>query len=301
MPVLGIIACRALEDELAHVLSEDDGVRHIIIINSLDCFGLSGKLRSKNRPHLMAAWEDIPVVLSGICKTGPGTLTDMLKPLMDRFRLHGLFGKAEDEGSEIIVVVNVLKIALHIDNKLLRDEVCKNIGAMSKFSDSILLFYGRCGNALQDIEVPQGWHCPLSFLTDDSGERVDDCIAAALGGNKQYAEALSGHQGVGFFLTPVWASGLDYIDNEARRYAIEHHLKPKSFGDFLVELGYSKIAMLDTGLKFISDFEVESKVNWFAGLYKFEVIKLLGNAKVAERCYRHAKDSLRFESGKCEP
>lgn len=302
--MLGIIACRALEDELAHVLSEDDGVRHLILINNLDCCGLSRKLRSKNRPHLMVAWEDVPAMLSGKRKTGPGTLTGMLEPLRERFRLRGLLGKAEDEGSEIIIVVNVLKIALHIDNKLLRAEVYKNIETMSQFSDSILLFYGRCGNALQDIEVPleasAGRHCPLFFLTDDSGERVDDCIAAALGGNKQYAEALSSHQGVGFFLTPVWASGLDYIDSDAKRYAIEHHLKPKSFGDFLVELGYSKIAMLDTGLKFISDFEVESKINWFADLYKFEVIKLRGNAKVAERCYRHAKDSIRLDTCECQ-
>jgi hypothetical protein len=297
MPVLGIIACRALEDELAHVLSEDREVRHLIIINNLDCLGLSGKLRSKNRPHLLASWEDIPEMISSIRRTGPG----VLKPLLERFRLYGLLGKANAADEDIVIVVNVLKIALHIDNKLLRAEVCKNIDAMSQYSDGILLFYGRCGNALLDIEVPQGRHCPLSFLTDDSGERVDDCIAAAIGGNKQYAEALSSHQGVGFFLTPVWASGLDYIDNEARRYAIEHHWKPKSFGDYLVELGYSKIAWLDTGLKFISDYEVESKVNWFAGLYKFEIVKLHGNVKVAEHCYRQAKDSLRFEACKCEP
>jgi len=35
----------------------------------------------------------------------------------------------------------------------------------------------------------------------------------------------------------------------------------------LVELGYSKISRLDTGLKFISDFEVESTINGFASLY----------------------------------
>ncbi len=289
MPVLGIIACRALEDELAHVLSEDRGVRYLIIVNNQDCFGLSEKLRSQNRPHLLATWEDIPEMLNGIRKTRPG----MLKPLLDRLRLYSLFGKAEDADEEIIIVVNVLKIALHIDNKLLREEVCKNIDVMSQFSDGILLFYGRCGNALQDIEPPQGRHCPLSFLTDDLGERVDDCIAAALGGNKQYAEALSSHQGVGYFCTPMWASTLNYTDREVKRYAIEHHLKPKSFGDFLVELGYSKIAWLDTGLKFISDYEIESTINWFASLYHFEVVRLRGNVKVAEKCYRQAKDDMR--------
>lgn len=292
MPVLGIIACRALEDELAHVLSEDHEVRHLIIINNLDCFDLSKKLRSKKRPHLTAAWEDVPEMLSSIRRTGTGTLTGMLKPLLERFHLCGFLGKAEDSGEETAIVVNILKIALHIDNKLLRVEVCKNIEAMSQFSDSILLFYGRCGNALQDIEEPQGGNCPLFFLTDDSGEIVDDCIAAALGGNKQYAEALTIHQVVGYFCTPMWAANLGYTDREAKRYAIEHHLKPKSFGEFLVELGYSKIAILDTGLKFVSDFEIESTLNWFAGLYRFEVIRLRGNVEIAERCYKQAKGDV---------
>jgi hypothetical protein len=289
LPVLGIIACRALEDELAHVLSEDPDLRHLLIIDNLDCFDLSKKLRSRNRPHLMATWEDIPEMLSGIHRTGQG----VLKPLLDRSRLLcDILGKAEGAGEEIVVVVNVLKIALHIDNKILRDEVCKNIELMSRFSDGILLFYGRCGNALLDLEAPQGRHCPLFFLIDGSDERVDDCIAVALGGNRQYAEALSSHQGVGYFCTPMWASSLDYTDREVRRYNIEHHLKPKSFGDILVELGYSKIAMLDTGLRFISDFEVESTINGFAGLYNIEVVKLRGSVGIAERCYRQAKDDM---------
>lgn len=146
-------------------------------------------------------------------------------------------------------------------------------------------------NALQDIEEPQSGNCPLFFLTDNSGEIVDDCIAAALGGNKQYAEALTIHQGVGYFCTPMWAANLGYTDREAKRYATEHHLKPKSFGDFLVEMGYSKIAILDTGLRFVGDFEVESTINWFACLYKFEVVKLRGSVEIAERCYKRAKNN----------
>ncbi|MCJ7445868.1 MAG: DUF1638 domain-containing protein [Methanotrichaceae archaeon] len=106
-----------------------------------------------------------------------------------------------------------------------------------QISDGILLFYRRCGNALQDIKVPLGQHCPLFFLTDDSVERADDCIAVALGGNKQYAEALNSHQGVGYFRTPMGASSLGHADREAKKYAIEHNLEPKIFGDILVEIG----------------------------------------------------------------
>ena len=278
-----------MEDELAHVLSDDHELRHLILINNLDCFDLSRKLRSKNRSHLLAAWEDIPEMLNGIRSKGQG----ILKPLLDRSRLLcGLLGKTKGDDEEITIVVNVLKIALHIDNKILKAEVCKNIECMSQYSDGLLLFYGLCGNALQDLEVPQGLHCPLFFLTDDSGKRVDDCIATALGGNNQYAEALSSHPGVGYYCTPMWVSYLDYYDREASRYAIEHHWKPKSFGDMLIELGFSKIARLDTGLKFISDFEVESKINDFASSYNLGVVELRGNIKIAERCYRQAKDDV---------
>jgi hypothetical protein len=289
MAVLGIIACRALEDELAHVISDDSRLRHLIIIDNSDSFDLSRKLRSKNRPHLMAAWKDIPEMLKGVHGARPG----MLKTLQGRSRiLSGLFGRSEDASEEVVIVVTMLKIALHIDNKLLRAEVCKNIECMSQFSDSILLFYGRCGNALQDIETPKEGNCPLFFLTDDSGERVDDCIAAALGGNNQYAETLSSHQGVGYFCTPMWASFLDYADREVKRYNIAHHLKPKSFGDVLVEIGYTKIARLDTGLNFTSDYQVESTINWFASQYNLEVVRLRGSVEIAERCYRQAKDSM---------
>ncbi len=286
--MLGIIACKALEDELAHVLSEDSELRHLILIDNTDCFDLSRKLRSKNCSHLLADWEDIPDVLKDF-EASPG----IFKPLLGRSRLLcGLLGKADNISDEISVVVNVLKIALHIDNKTLRDEVCKSVELMSQFSDSILLFYGRCGNALQDIEVSQDRDCSLLSLIDDSGEIADDCIAVALGGNKQYAEVLSSHQGVGYFCTPMWASNLGYADREAKRYAIEHHLKPKTFGDALVELGYSKIAILDTGLNFTSNFEVESIVNEFASIYRLKIVRLRGNAEIAERCYRHAKENM---------
>ncbi len=122
---------------------------------------------------------------------------------------------------------------------------------------------------------------------------MDDCIAAAVGGNKQYAELLSGHQGVGFFFTPMWTSFLDYIQRELKRYTDENRLKPIGFGDVLTGFRYSKIASLDTGLKFISDYEVEAKVNWIADLYGLEVVKLYGDAKIAERCYERAKEDLK--------
>lgn len=293
MPILSIIACRILEDELAHILSEDHELRHLILIDNPDSFGLSGKLRSRNRPHLLKAWEDIPEILNGINRDGHG----ILKPLLESSRLLcNLLRKGEGSGEEMIVVVDVLKMALHTDGKILREEVCNQIERMSQFSDGILLFYGLCGNALHGLDDQQNERCPLFFLTDDSGERADDCIAAALGGNRQYAEALSSYPGVGIFFTPMWAVNCGEMDKEARRSS-----KSKGLGEMLIDLGYSKIARLDTGLKFISDFEVESKINGFASSYNLEVVKLRGSAKIAESCYRQAKDEVRPSACRSKP
>jgi hypothetical protein len=60
----------------------------------------------------------------------------------------------------------------------------------------------------------------------------------------------------------------------------------------LKDLGYSKVARLDTGLEFISDFEIESKINDFARLYNLEIIHLHGGTEVVERCYRQARENL---------
>ena len=60
----------------------------------------------------------------------------------------------------------------------------------------------------------------------------------------------------------------------------------------LTELGYSKVANLDTGLGFISDFIVMSKISDFAEENRLEIIHLKGSSKLAERCYCQAKENL---------
>jgi hypothetical protein len=68
LPVLGIIACGMLEDELAHVLCSDSGVRHLLLIDSPEILGLARKLRSRNRSHLIVSQEAVPDLLADIMK-----------------------------------------------------------------------------------------------------------------------------------------------------------------------------------------------------------------------------------------
>ncbi len=46
MPVLSIIACDMLEDELAYVLSKDSELEQLILVEKMECFGLQRKLKS---------------------------------------------------------------------------------------------------------------------------------------------------------------------------------------------------------------------------------------------------------------
>jgi hypothetical protein len=286
VPVLSIIACRILEDELTRVLSLDHMLRHLFLVDNLDGMELSRKLRAQNRAHLLVAREEIPDRIKELQKDNNSG--KIIRPLLNRF--HFIRGRASGNtsGQEFVVVVNVLKMALHSDGKLLKDEVYGNIRDMSTFSDGILLFYGLCGNYLGNIGNDlKDLGCPIYFLVDRDGKRVDDCIAVALGGNKQYEETLSRFPGVGVFFTPMWAFNWRDIDKEVGKSS-----KSQSLGSMLNSLGYKRVAKLDTGLHYISDFEIESKIGEFSSSYGLEIVGLRGNTEIVDRCYQQAKDRI---------
>jgi hypothetical protein len=286
---LGIVACGMLEDELAHVLSIDDCLKHLILIDSSEIQGLKVKLDTRNRSHLVMSRESVHEHLEGIRKR---------KKRSNRFSVairnkigFSFFSSVRSSGgAEAVVVVDLLRKALHSDEKLLKEEVYRSIRRMAEISDGILLFFGLCGNALADIADDfRQLACPLYFLADVDGKRIDDCIAVALGGNKEYARVLNSYPGVGIYFTPMWAYHWQGIDREARKSSAS---RSRGLGSMLRDLGYSKVARLDTGLEFISDFEVESKINDFAEGHKLEVIHIDGGPELAERCYRQARENL---------
>jgi hypothetical protein len=282
VPVLSIIACRILEDELTRVLSLDRKLRHLILVDNTDGDGLSGKLRAEGRPHLVISRKEIPDLIENLQN---GNSNGFLKPLLNRFRFKV---SKNHRAQDLIVIVNVLKMALHSDSKVLREEVYRNISDMSGLSDGILLFYGLCGNSLANIGNDLGdLGCPIYFLTDAGEKRVDDCISVALGGNKQYEETLRKFPAVGIYFTPMWAFNLKEMDKEVGKSS-----KSLSLGSTLNNLGYKKVAKLDTGLHYIRDFEVDSRIGDFADSYNLEVVSLRASSDIAEKCYKKARDSV---------
>jgi hypothetical protein len=269
MPVLSIVACRMLEDELVHLLSADGEVRELLLVDGRECLSLSGKLRAQHRPHL----------LLGLDKIAQHLLEWQSRP-------SGIFSRSPHrKAAELAVVVSPLRLGLHSDLEQLKAAVYDNIRSLAAFSDGILIFYGKCGNALADLEHDlSDLACPIYFLTEESGERIDDCIALALGGNKNYDRTLAEHQDVALFMTPMWASNWKAMGEEA---ASGQRL---DLGAMLKGTGMKKVARIDTGLCFEPGF-IE-KVDGFAREFGLERIELPGGTAVAKGGYERAKSRL---------
>jgi len=276
MPVLSIIACRMLEDELVHLLSTDREVHELLLVDGRERLSLSAKLRAQNRPHL----------LLGLDRIAPHLTERQSRP-------HGIFSRrSAHPAADHVVVVSSLRLGLHSDLELLKAAVYDNIRRLSAFSDGILIFYGKCGNALADLE--HNLSCPLYLLTDVQGERIDDCIALALGGNENYDKTLAEHQDVALFMTPMWACNWRAMGQEDAASG-----KRLDLGTMLKGTGMKKVARIDTGLCFEPGFR--ENVDGFAREFGLQRIELPGGTAVARGCYERAKSSLAARPGSARP
>ena len=279
MPVLSIVVCRMLEDEVAHLLSADEQIRELILVDGIEIIRLSAKLKALGRPHILLGLPQIARNLgqkSWISNLQPG----LFSRWMARLRPSRL-GK-----SNLVVVVSPLRIGLHVSLEHLRTAVYKEIRQLAVFSDGILIFYGRCGNSLTDVEKDLfDLPCPLYFLNDEQGERIDDCIAAALGGNEIYSRTLAEHQDVAVFMTPMWAANWKAMGQEEATYSRKRDMQSMLKGS-----GLTKVARIDTGLSLEKGFD--ENVQDFALQFGLKKIQLEGGTAVAERSYQQAKRQL---------
>ncbi len=252
MTVMGIIGCRIFEDEIVQVLTNDPETERIYLVKNEENIGLLHKLKSQGLD---------PVVL----------------PFYE-LRTHL---KQRDEFS---VIVQLQEIGLHTEPSRLKSKTYTNLNLMSSFADGILLFYGLCGHAFSRMQKDCAYiGCSLKLLQDRSeGEPVrplEDCIAAALGGNSRYREILKNHRDT-FFLTPMWAG------NWKKAFRVEDESIPgfEFTPENMRELGYRKVAKIDTGLSYEPDFE--KKIEEFALKFGVEVIELKGSTEIAQKSYR---------------
>ena len=281
MPVLSIIACRMLEDELVHVLSKDRELQQLIVVENRDISGFLRKLKSKNCSPRTVFLDRIPVLLKGGSSPDFKTFAKFLSLFPFFKRIHK---KKIREEKKVSVVVNLLRLGLHADLELLKAEVYRNIREMAPFSDRILIFYGTCGNTFGKLEEDfVGLGCPLFFLKEKNGETIEDCISLALGGNEAYSRAMIEFRGMGtIYLTPMWASSWKRLGNEAGSQDFNN--------SYLKNPLYCLAAKIDNGL--VDNLEFNENVQEFACTFGMKVMNLKGSAEIAEQSYLNARNSV---------
>ena len=257
-----------LEDELTSILADED-IMQLIIVDSTEELELARKLRSQNRPFLVADFSGAAALAA---KGRQIAHTSEHSTHGRGFFNHFLHRRSV---GDLVVVVKVLRLGLHVDSNLLKQEVYRQIERMASFSDGIFVLYGIC-DALRTLEQDfNGSACPLFFLADDDGKTVDDCIALALGGNQPYGDVLTNDKDIVLFFTPMWAAHWQDLPDD---YSLLKHVR------------FKKIAKVDTGLSYEPDFE--ANVDKCARRFHLHPVPLKGSTAVIHRSYQRAKNEV---------
>jgi hypothetical protein len=283
MPVLSIIACGMLEDELVYVLSKDKGAMRLILVENRQQFRFFRKLKSKNCQARIFPLDRAPFFLRQMNSPVSIKIPNILLKFPFFGKIHE--NMQEKKRETIIVVVNILRLGLHIDCDLLKSEIYRNIKEMANFSDGILIFYGNCGRSLKSLEADfRDFDCSLYFLKDEKGDIVDDCISVALGGNDTYAEVMQSGNGTGmFYLTPMWASSWK-------------EMKKESVGTSDVDESFLKNPLYKKVVKISNEIsrgeEFDKNVLSFARNFDMSIVEMEANMEIAWKSYLDARNSI---------
>lgn len=290
MPVLSIISCEMLEDELVYVLSKDHDLNQLIVVENRQSFRLVRKLKSKNcQPRLFPLDR-----LSSFLKEANSPVSvDILKLFLKSPFFEKIHRNIREKNREkATVVVNTLRLGLHADCELLRSEIYQNIRKMAAFSDGILIFYGNCGHSLKNTEADfKGLHCSLYFLKDENGEIVDDCISAALGGNDNYAEVMRSGNGTGMiYLTPMWASSWKEMRMES------NDISDVNMG--FLKRHYKKVVKISNEISIGSEFD--KNVLNYARNFDMNIVEMKGSMEIVRKSYLSAKSGVCKKTGRAQ-
>jgi hypothetical protein len=262
MPVLSILGCKILQDEIIWLITNDSQIKRILIVANGNISEFTEKLDEQHICFNIVPFEKLPQVLSNVNR------------------------------DELTVVVNLVELGLHAVPKILKSEVYQNIREMMPFSNGLLIFYGLCGNVLGNVEEDfclEKDGCTVRILRDD--ERVvDDCIGATVGGGANYLKLLKTHsKEPSFFFTPMYASSWRELLNINKLHSNpEKALKmAKKINDLA---GYSRVAKVNTGLTYVKD--IDAKIEEYAKLFGYSTFEISGNQEIFKKCYLSIKDEI---------
>jgi hypothetical protein len=266
MPLLTILSCKILQDEIVHILENDSSVDEILVVGNGQEDDFSSKLRKAGLQFRLLS---------------PGKL----RSDTESYR---------NDNEKFTVMIYMVELALHEFPKILKTEIYKLVDELSKCSDAILMFYGLCGNVFDKIEsdfVHLEETCPVRILRDDT-RTVDDCVGATLGGCNEYLATLKQFSEHGTFLfTPMYAHAwreIMRVDPEKPEKSIKMLKKVNEV------TGYKRVAKIKTGLTYTENFD--EKVDEFAEIFDFEVLEIEGGQSLFEKCYLDIKEEVLCKS-----
>ncbi len=164
MPLLTILSCKILQDEVVHILENDSSVNEALVVANGQEDDFTSKLQKVGISYWLLSADKLPVD------------TETYK----------------NDSHSYTVMVYMVELALHELPKTLKTEVYKLLEKLSKYSSGILLFYGLCGNVFDKIKTDFEHlekSCPVRILQDDT-RTVDDCVGVTLGGCSEYLSTL---------------------------------------------------------------------------------------------------------------
>ena len=260
---LGIVGCQVLEDEIAYIAGNDPETRTIVVVDDSKAGTLVSKIkRVAPDKNVIAASE---AELAAVVLPAEFSLFIWMKP-----------------------------IGLHQSPPLLREEVLGAVRRLESLTQSILIFYGLCGNAFRNIELmSKGARVPISILSDETGKIVDDCTCTVLGGTDAYRQFLVKEPGV-YVLNSMWATHWKQFMQETQMTSDPSNVEEvKMIFEFM---DYKKVAKLQTGL---GDPEFDERFNEFAEMFGLQKAVRPCTLNLVEDSYHRAK--ARIVAGDAPP
>ncbi|MBP1909211.1 DUF1638 domain-containing protein [Methanolobus bombayensis] len=272
-----------LEDELVYVLSKDLEIKNLFVVENKNSLRFIQKLKSENlKPFVFSSDRLYPIVLENNRRSS-GRFIKLFSDIPTLRQIYDSFNRKKQQ--KLTVVVNLLRKDLHSDIDHLQSEVYLNAREISKISDGILLFYGKCGYSSEKVQDDlQGLDCPVYFLRDDERNVVDDCVSVALGGNDVYTKTMLLGNGRGaIYATPMWLSSMnetDYKSTESYQNAKKYLSSPMYCLLFKINNHNYK------------DNNFHRNASEFATLFDMEIINTDGTMDIAINSYMEAKTSI---------
>ena len=283
MPLLSIIACEMLEDELVYILSKDLKIEHLFVVENRNSFRFVQKLKSEDLKPFVFSYDRLCPIVAESNRRSPGSFMKKLLNIPIFKKISCVLNRKKEQ--ELTVVVNLLRKDLHSDIDHLQSEVYLNAKEMSRISDGILLFYGKCGYSSEKAQADlQKLDCPVYFLRDNNRNIVDDCVSVALGGNEIYTKMMLLGNGRGaIYATPMWLSSLNETDYKSTG-------SYKNISKYLSSPMYNLLFKINN--QNYKDNNFHRNASEFAQIFDMETIDVDGTMDIAINSYMEAKTNI---------